>query len=157
MLSRYAGPQEGIYTINLCHMVVNKPRNINDIGLVDGIANVELALSLPTMMSFSLQRIRLAEISREVTDHTPLSISRSAVMPESQIIENDAKFDEYVKGIPATLWIDGTRPNEALKAGAGDGPGTLIQRYLLTSMVHAHRCKLHVHYLSRSSTASSSS
>jgi len=54
MLSRYAGPQEGIYAINLRHMVVNKPRNINDIGFVDGIANVKLALSLPTMMSFSL-------------------------------------------------------------------------------------------------------
>src|ERR1700722_8445016 len=101
MLSKYAGPQEGVYTISLHHMVVNKPRNANDEDLVDGMTNVELPLSQPTSMSYFLQRIRLAELCREFTDRVPLSISGPETIAYSQVMEVDAKFDKFVEEIPA--------------------------------------------------------
>ena len=43
-------------------MVVKKPLNINDEELSDGMSRIEQPLSLPTAMSYSLQKIRVAEM-----------------------------------------------------------------------------------------------
>lgn len=54
MLSRYAGPQEGVYTIDPRHMAANHPLNVNDEDLVDGNSVTDLPLSHPTSMSYFL-------------------------------------------------------------------------------------------------------
>lgn len=147
MLSRYAGPQEGVYSISLQHMATNRPRNINDEDLTSGSATLELPLSEPTSMSYFLQRIRLAELSREVTDRLPLRLSVSKATTHSQIMDIDAKFEQFVQQIPTFFCLDGGSLEEIAELNARRAPGIIIQRYILNNLVHAHRCKLHVHYL----------
>ncbi|OBT64983.1 hypothetical protein VE03_05647 [Pseudogymnoascus sp. 23342-1-I1] len=151
MLSRYAGPQEGAYTVNPRHMAVNKPRNINDEDLVDGMGNAELPLSQPTSMSYFLQRIRLAELSREFTDQATHTISNPELVGYAQVMEIDAKFDCFIKDIPSFFSLKGGTIDKIAKTDPRGAPGIVIQRYILNSLVYAHRCKLHVPYLKRGS------
>ncbi|KFY43014.1 hypothetical protein V494_02133 [Pseudogymnoascus sp. VKM F-4513 (FW-928)] len=150
MLSRYAGPQEGAYTVNPLHMAVNKPCNINDEDLVDGMENIEVPLSQPTSMSYFLQRIRLAELSREFTDQATRTISNPELMGYAQVMEIDTKFEYFIKDIPSFFSLEGGTIDA--KADARRAPGIVIQRYILNLLLHAHRCKLHVPYLKRGST-----
>lgn len=151
MLSRYAGPQEGSYTVNPRHMAVNKPRNINDEDLFDGMDNIELPLSQPTSMSYFLERIRLAELSREFTDQATRSSSNPELIGYAKVMEIDTKFDSFIKDIPSFFSLDGGTVDEIAKTDARRAPGIVIQRYILNSMVYAHRCKLHIPYLKRGS------
>ncbi|KFX96687.1 hypothetical protein O988_05207 [Pseudogymnoascus sp. VKM F-3808] len=148
---RYAGPQEGSYTVNPQHMAVNKPRNINDEDLIDGMENIELPLSQPTSMSYFLQRIRLAELSREFTDQATHNIANPELIGYAQVMGIDTKFDNFIKDIPSFFSLEGGTINEIAQANRRRAPGIVIQRYILNSLVHAHRCKLHVPYLKRGS------
>lgn len=154
MLSGYAGSHEGVYTVNPRHMAVKKPINANDEDLFDGMENVVRPLSQPTSMSYFIQRIRLAELSREVADNNaPLSSSSPDPLIHSQVMAIDDKFAGFIKEIPSFFRLGGGSVEEiAVVADAGRAPGIIIQRYILNSLVYAHRCKLHVSYLKRGST-----
>lgn len=88
------GPQEGIYTIQPRHMRVNKPRNIHDGDLEREGPSFERPLSEPTPMSYFIQRIKLAEICRDVTDVMPLGSFAEGTSYQS-IVALDAKFQAY--------------------------------------------------------------
>ncbi|KFY53745.1 hypothetical protein V496_07388 [Pseudogymnoascus sp. VKM F-4515 (FW-2607)] len=130
MLSRYAGPQEGSYTVNPRHMAVNKPRNINDEDLFDGMDNI---------------------LSREFTDQATRSSSNPELIGYAKVMEIDTRFDGFIKDIPSFFSLDGGTVDEIAKTDARRAPGIVIQRYILNSMVYAHRCKLHIPYLKRGS------
>jgi hypothetical protein len=132
-------------------MAVNKPRNINDEDLIDGMENIELPLSQPTSMSYFLQRIRLAELSREFTDQATHNIANPELIGYAQVMGIDTKFDNFIKDIPSFFSLEGGTINEIAQANRERAPGIVIQRYILNSLVHAHRCKLHVPYLKRGS------
>lgn len=148
-MSRYAGPQEGIYTIHPRHMSVNKPRNANDEDLEDGMGSVELPLTHPTSMSYFLHRIRLGELCRELTDRFPLSISDPGKMLHAQITEIDTAFEDFIEGVPAFFKLDSAGLEQIPKTDPRRTPGVTVQRYILNSLMYAHRCKLHLHYLGR--------
>ncbi|KAJ6153732.1 hypothetical protein N7470_006691 [Penicillium chermesinum] len=63
-----AGPQEGTYTINPQHMATELPGNIDDKNLSTDVPPVSRELHQPTSMSFFLQRIEVAKLSRESVD-----------------------------------------------------------------------------------------
>ncbi|KNG85305.1 hypothetical protein ANOM_006451 [Aspergillus nomiae NRRL 13137] len=63
LAARYGGPGEGVYQANPRQTIVKKPRNINDLDLLDVGLHLDLPVSQPTEMSYFLQRLRLAEIS----------------------------------------------------------------------------------------------
>jgi hypothetical protein len=65
----------GVYHCHPRQMVVKKPMNLNDEDLVNGISHDQKPLSWPTVMSYPLQRIRIAEIIRNLTDRNALRIS----------------------------------------------------------------------------------
>jgi hypothetical protein len=58
-------------------MVVKKPLNINDEDLLDGMSQDQKPLSFPTVMSYQLQRIRIAEIMRMLIDRNELTMSHA--------------------------------------------------------------------------------
>jgi hypothetical protein len=70
MAARYGGPSEGVYQTHPLHMMVNKPRNIDDAELVEGESDFEEPTTQSTSMSYFLQRLRLAEICRSIVDRS---------------------------------------------------------------------------------------
>lgn len=128
-------------------MVVNMPLNINDEQLVDRPGQspfVGLPLSEPTSMSYFLQRVRLAQLCREFTERVPLNGS-SPKLVHDQVMQLDTKLEAFLNDIPAFLSMEHDSPTRT--------PAIIIQRYVLNSMIHTHRCKMHLPYLMRGSSS----
>ncbi|EEP81635.1 predicted protein [Uncinocarpus reesii 1704] len=143
LAARYGGPGEGVYQVNPRHMIVKKPRNINDVDLVDNGPQLELPISQPTDMSYFLQRIRLAEISRSIVDHNPMAvISFGGLSYYAHVIAMDFELSEMINNIPSFFHLDRYEANTSSMSS-----GIFIQAYLLNSVIHTQRCKLHLRYL----------
>lgn len=155
MFSRYPGPSEGLYTVNPLHMCVRQPLNVDDEDLCDGMEHSQInkPLSQPTVMSYNLQRIRLAKICLEITESTPFNIRG---LTHERIIEIDGKIEAFINTVPEFLKLDEHRTSVATtNVDPVDrfSPGIVIQRYILNSLLLAQRCKFHLQYLGRMSSA----
>ena len=73
--ARFDAAVSGVYHCHPRQMVVKKPLNLNDEDLVDGMSQDQKPLSCPTVMSYPLQRIRIAEIMRRWIDRNALTMS----------------------------------------------------------------------------------
>ena len=144
MFSRYAGPQEGTYSINPNHMMVDEPMNINDEDLRDGADTVELPIHQPTSMSYFLQRIRLAEICRDLTDKAPLANLRKGLSWHDEAMQAETKLQQFIQNLPAFFLLGGNNTAGVAQADIRDAPGIVVQRYVLNSLLYAQRCKLHI-------------
>jgi hypothetical protein len=132
-----------VYQANPRHMMVKKPRNINDVDLIDNMYLVELPISQPTEMSYSLQRIRLAEISRSIVDHNPMAVvSSSGPSYSVHVMAMDFELDRIMHDIPTFFRLDHYEGNPN-----STSTDIFIQAYLLNSAIHTQRCKLHLWYL----------
>jgi len=136
-------------------MCVRQPLHANDEDLFDGMeaSHVDKPLSEPTVMSYNLQRIRLARICLEITDSTPF---RSRRLTHEQIMEFDAKIEGFINTLPEFLRPDEYKMPAARTNREAIGrlsPGIVIQRYILNSLLHAQRCKFHLQYLGQMSAA----
>ncbi|KAJ6028105.1 hypothetical protein N7540_003681 [Penicillium herquei] len=147
--SQYAGPQKGTYSINPQHMMTKKPLNANDEDLnVDGATHVNKPMDQPTSMSYYLLRIRLAEFCREVTDRIPFAESCYEISNYQHIRDVDAQICKIVNEMPSFFSL-----NKSSETAASNNlqspPGIVIQRYVINSLIHAQRCRLHLPYLSQ--------
>lgn len=133
-------------------MVVNKPRNINDEDLSDGANIVEKPISHPTDMSYSLQRIRLAELTRSIVDRNHL-LGRHG-WGHGDIMAIDAELERFMADIPPFFNLE-TDDHNHNHDGTPRAHGIIIQAYMLNSLVHTHRCKLHLPHLARGRRPSS--
>ncbi|KAL4873659.1 hypothetical protein BDV12DRAFT_51062 [Aspergillus spectabilis] len=152
VLSLYEGPLKGTYTINPRQMSVKKPRNINDADLVSGKTVMERTMDYPTHVSYTLQRIQLGEICRELTDRT--SFFGSDPSDYDVVLENDKKTGEYIKAFPSFFRLDGGSLKDIAAINPDIAPGIIIQRYIVNVLAHAHRCRLHLPYFARGSVNS---
>ncbi|KAJ5724648.1 hypothetical protein N7493_006376 [Penicillium malachiteum] len=144
--SQYAGPQKGTYSINPQHMATNKPLNANDEDL--GVTHVNKPMDQPTSMSYSLQRIRLAELCREVTDRIPFAESWYEISNYQYIRDIDAQICKILNEMPSFFSLDNSSET-APSNNQQNPPGVIIQRYVINSLIYALRCRLHLPYLSR--------
>lgn len=153
MLLGFAGPQEGNYALSPSHMVVRKPRNANDEDLILQISHAEQPLNQPTSMSYSLQRIRLAEIFRGFNDKVHSSIDASDTTRYRNILDVDAELDRFATEIPEFLQLQDSGNMHDTRFN-NDRTSTLMitQRYMLHSVFNGQRCKLHLPYLVRGFT-----
>lgn len=149
MFSRYPGPHEGSYTVNPKHMKVNKPCNTNDDDLKDRVRTVNRPLSQPTSMSYFLQRVKLAELCRGFTDSASSVDAGLNGAVHSQILEIDAAIEKFVNEMPRFFCLNPDRADGCNNLDTQRAPGIIIQRYILNSLVHAQRCKLHVQLLAQ--------
>ncbi|KAJ5721362.1 uncharacterized protein N7483_009296 [Penicillium malachiteum] len=151
--SQYAGPQKGTYSINPKHMATKKPLNANDEDLVDGATYVNKPMDRPTSMSYSLQRIQLAELCREVTDRIPFAESCYETSNYQHIRDVDAQICKIINEMPSFFSLDNSSEKVA-SDNPQTPPGIIIQRYVINSLLHAQRCRLHLPYLSRAAVES---
>jgi hypothetical protein len=141
-----------MYQSNPHHMVVNKPLNIDDSDLSDNYTPISKPMSQPTEMSYFLQRIRLAEISRRLVDRQNFfAQGGSSEGPTyADLLAIDAELDLFLKEIPSFFRFDrdtNALPHAISNPPISNSPNILIQGYLLTTLIHTQRCKLHLPYL----------
>ena len=126
-------------------MIVNKPRNNNDTALEDNGLNHNLPLHHATDMSYFLQRIRLAEISRGIVDNYYANISSmpgewdGASSYASISIMMDEELKQFLKDLPSFFKLE-TYTNKTLAALCRNT--IFIQAYMINSLVNTQRCKL---------------
>jgi hypothetical protein len=144
MAARYGGPSEGVYQTHPLHMIVNKPRNLDDIRLAEDDPNFEMPTSQPTSMSYFLQRLRLAEISRSIVDHNLVSTTGLG-RPNyyTHIMAMDFELNQFISQTPRYFQLDSYEPFSTSSRASN----FYIQAYMLNSHVHTQRCKLHLAYL----------
>ncbi|KAJ5514343.1 hypothetical protein N7463_003895 [Penicillium fimorum] len=134
--------------------MTNKPCNANDEDIVDGMVGVGKPLTHPTSMSYCLQRIRLGEFCREITDcAAPFGMSDPGSPDYEHTKQIDAKICEFAQSIPSFLSL-AYNSDELPETDPRKSPGIIIQRYILNFLLHAQRCRLHLPYLSRASNDS---
>ncbi|CAG8254828.1 unnamed protein product [Penicillium salamii] len=147
-MSQLSGPQRGTYSIMASHMMTNKPANTNDEDVFDGIVANGEPMDHPTSMSYCLQRIRLGEFCREITDSAQFGISDPGT-PDYAITKHiDSKICEFAESLPSFFTL--SQP-EQLKADDRRSTGIITQRYILNFLLNTQRCRLHLPYLSHAS------
>ena len=129
-------------------MIVRRPLNINDEDLTDNMTLVDQPTSQPTAMSYSLQRIRLSEIARNIVDRTPLAMAHADLShdvltdidTELQCFINDIPpfFSMYIHNLIETYQLD---PSRAAKIRH--------QGYMIHCLAYSQRCQFHLPYFGR--------
>ena len=147
-MSQISGPQKGTYSIDPRHMMTDKPINANDEDLVDGMARVGKPIDVPTSMSYCLQRIRLGEFCREITDSAPFGMLDPGTPDYEQTQQIDIKICEFAEKLPECFSLS-FAPKNLRKTDPRRSTGINIQRYIFNFMIHTQRCRLHLPYLSR--------
>ncbi len=135
-----------------------------------------LPLDVPTDMSYYLQRVRLAKVARGIVDRMPMvsgtqfvgggrtscappptaSASSAASLHAAfrkSAAASDAELDAMLHDLPPFLRLE-TYEQSGIE-WADDGSGTehtpandlFIQAFMLHSLIHTQRCKLHLSYL----------
>ena len=130
-------------------MMVKKPLNINDEDLIDGMSRIEQPWSQPTTMSYSLQRIRLAETSRSIVDRTPLMIAHTGSASHDIIMDMDIELQLLINDIPPFFSMSIADVTETYHLGPKQAAQIVHQGYMAYSLLYSQRCKLHVPYFSR--------
>ncbi|TVY83734.1 putative transcription factor lepB [Lachnellula suecica] len=153
LASTISGPQEGMYFIHPNHINVRIPKNCDDDDLVavlsedrDPVVGPE-----PTGMSNFLERLRLAQLCREMFDILPLETSKLNEIPYENIIAFDQRIVDFISTLPVFFRLDAesrrqTKPMEAMY------PNIPLLRYCITRAAYSRRCKLHQRFLLRKST-----
>ncbi|RVX75295.1 hypothetical protein B0A52_00648 [Exophiala mesophila] len=149
LLTRYSGPAAGVYTVHLNHMTVKKPQNIDDDDLhVDGLARNK-AVSVPTAMSYFLQRIRLAEICRKAVDHASLWSANLRGANYSNIVFIDTELTVFSNALPWFFALDNEGSDRFSQLTSQQESTIKVQRYLINTTLHTQRCVLHLPYFAR--------
>lgn len=125
-------------------MMVNIPLHIDDNGLRNANALTELPRSQPCTMSYFLERVRLAELCREVIDYIPFSTHDMEHISYARIIEIDKMFKNFLEELPSFFVLGSSRKDDI---PAKDTVGITVQRYVINSLASTRRCKLHLPFL----------
>ncbi|OQU95146.1 Fungal specific transcription factor domain-containing protein [Cladophialophora immunda] len=148
LLSLSGGPQEGTYLIQPRHMRVNRPRNVDDEDLYPGSPPIDKPLSEPTIMSYYIQRIKLADIRRSVVDVMPLSSLELGTIDYQEVIRLDSKFESFLQELPPFFKVDEYHLRES-EPVMRRYPQMQVQRFALGMIGQTRRCKLHQPFLIR--------
>ncbi|KAH8809213.1 hypothetical protein F5884DRAFT_794829 [Xylogone sp. PMI_703] len=144
-LALMGGANEGTYSINPRQMKVEYPSNTDDEQIIYG-KSYNLPPTAPTSMSAVIQRIRLAEICREIVDSVPLAFFDLKDIDYDKVLTMHAKLELFLKSLPPFFQID----NESILRSQNicDGrPYISWQRAMIHLSVHTWLCRLHRRFL----------
>lgn len=130
-------------------MITKKPLNINDNEVYDGMSRAERPLSEPTTMSYSLQRIRLAEISRNLVDRTPLTMAHVGGASLDVIMDIDTELQMLINDIPPFFSMSEARLVETYNLSPTRAADIRHQGHTIYFLIYTQRCRLHLPYLTR--------
>ena len=133
-------------------MMTQKPLNVNDEDVFDGMPRVGRPLSEPTQMTYFVLRIRLNEISRNIVDRAPLMVAING--PSYDIVMDiDTELQLLLNDIP-DFFTAMTPFAIAGKYELGEERAALIARqgHDFRTLFYATRCKLHLPFARRGFT-----
>ncbi|KAH0524731.1 hypothetical protein TsFJ059_007196 [Trichoderma semiorbis] len=148
-LAQFNCPQEGFYLIHQNQMAVNKPRNANDEDIMEGVEIVDRPATEATCISYFVQRIRLAEVCRALVDRTPLGKPVSESEVYKNVLDADAKLNQFISDAPDFLSLDCSHLDELPVTDPRRSPFITAQRYMLNLLLHRQLCKIHIPYLAQ--------
>ncbi|KAG0651204.1 putative transcription factor lepB [Hyphodiscus hymeniophilus] len=110
------GPHEGAYAIHPKHMNVCYPSNVDDELIMPTGVEHNFPLSTPTTtMSAFIQRLKLAELCREVVDAMPSMLLDIQEPDYAVILALDKKFHDYIEQLPVFFRLDETSVRQSQK------------------------------------------
>lgn len=134
------------YSINPLHMNVRRPLNIEDEDIET--SETGLPLSTPTCMSYTLHRLRLAEICREVVDEMAPEYFQGQELPYEKILDLDRRLHSAYSEAPAFFRFDQVS-RRAYRNLYRERPQIAWQRAFLQQGFHSRVCRLHREYFVR--------
>ncbi|KAB5559619.1 hypothetical protein GE09DRAFT_1172606 [Coniochaeta sp. 2T2.1] len=143
IVSLVEGPVNAVYFVKPNCSRTTDPRNINDDELGDPHAH-ERPLSELTSMSYSLHRLKIAEIARYISDQMPRDISDATC---ELILSLDSKLESLILSLPAFFRLEIADSEETVRIDHMH-PHVPMQRLLINFMANLIRCKLHLPFLS---------
>jgi hypothetical protein len=140
--------QDLTYSIHVKHTKVQHPRNITPEDLANESAMFTRPTSEPTAMAYFIQRIRFAEICRDIVDHLIEFMPNIEHINYDEIIRLDSSIDDFLVGLPLFFRTDeiNQRANQKLDQ---DMPQFPIQRYTINAFAHCRRIRLNQPFLIR--------
>ncbi|CAH0044340.1 unnamed protein product [Clonostachys solani] len=151
MAARVGGVSEGIYSCHPRQMITKKPLNINDEEVLDGMSRHERPLSLPTSMSYTLQRIRLAEISRNIVDRSPLMMAHTGGLSHDAVMDIDTELQTLINEVPGFYSMTPHMLMETYGLTQTRAADIVFQGKVVYFLLYSQRCKIHLPYFIRSS------
>ncbi|KAJ5773410.1 hypothetical protein N7457_008306 [Penicillium paradoxum] len=139
------GPQEGAYDFQPKHMNVNFPSNIDDELMLATGFQQSFPLSVPTAISGSIQRVRMANLCREVVDAMPSVLLGSQEPDYAVILAIDKKFHKCLEEIPEFFKMD-QESIEKSQEICEERPYITWQRINLHFSFHIRLSRLHRPY-----------
>jgi hypothetical protein len=150
LMSMGGSPLDGTYYIQARHMRVNVPLHCEDADLEQGNEPVERPWSEPTITSYYIHRIRLAQLSRTIADTMPLTNYELNMVDYDDVIALDRKFEAYFESLPPFFKLVKQHIGES-EPVMHQRPYLAVQRYALNMIALTRRCKLHQPFLIRHS------
>lgn len=142
------GHHDGTYSVQLRHMKVNRPRNVSDDELSTMPADFTHPDSVPTIMSYSLCRIRINALCRKIADAAP-DMTIENISP-ANFMALDREFQNFLDEMPVYLRLDAASRSQSSHIDAIH-PHIVLQRYIANLFIHARRCQLHIPFLLKAS------
>ncbi|KAB8275142.1 hypothetical protein BDV30DRAFT_225208 [Aspergillus minisclerotigenes] len=131
LVASVPGSQEGIYSINPKLMAVKYPLNIDDADIrADGPSPNSLPEDQPTSMSFFIQRIKLAELCRDMVDSMQNVHQRTDIPDQEQIRQIVGWFNSFEGSLPWFFQMDEENINKTAVLVARR-PYIIRQRHVL--------------------------
>jgi hypothetical protein len=142
-----SGPQEWTYLINPEHMKVDLPLNLDD-EIIEGYGGSSRPSSTPTDMSFSLERLKLGIVCRDVIDATSYAHLHGLDVTYKKILDLDRKFHQALAEIPEFFRLDPTS-RRRFASLYRSRPTIAWQRCLLQQAYFSRLCRLHRQFFIR--------
>lgn len=136
-------------------MITNKPLNLNDEDVFDGMTRMSRPLSEPTSMTYFILRIRLNEISRSIVDRAPLMTALPSGPSHDVVMDIDTELQRLLNDIPP-FFVSMTPSEIAGRYRLSNDRAKVIARQGndFRTIFYATRCKLHLPYARRGFTES---
>ena len=150
MAARVGGMAEGIYSCHPRQMITKKPLHVNDEEVFDGMSRDERPLSQPTTMSYTVQRIRLAEICRSIVDRSPLAMAHTSGLSHDAVIDIDTELQTLINDVPAFYSMSESALMETYGLIQSQAEKIVFQGRTTYTLLYLQRCKLHLPYFARS-------
>ncbi|CAI6337307.1 unnamed protein product [Periconia digitata] len=148
MSAKFNGAARGTYQCHPRQMMTDKPLNIDDEDVVDGMSRVGKPSSQPTSMSYFLFRIRLNEISRSLVDRTPFMSVASSTSFEV-VMDIDTEMQKVYADIPAFFSLPPADTSRIYNISYARALSIARQGNDLYALFNAQRCRLHLPYAQR--------
>lgn len=130
-------------------MITKKPLNLDDEDLNDGLVPAEKPMSMPTSMSYFLQRIRMSELCRQFVDCEPLVMSGTASENYDNVLDFDTAIQTFINDLPAFFSMSLPEVTRLYQLEYAKATRLVTHGHIVHHMIYALRCKLHVPYLMR--------